>query len=184
MHSLKAPDSDGLPWLFFKTYWTIEGSQVVLAVQNFFSKVWLLPQLNHTFITFIPKKMGTCNFNHFMHISLCNFYYKIFSKIIVNRLRPLLSRIIDPTQAAFVPNWWITKNVVLAQEVVHSFKKSKKKKKKGDQWGLSLIFVSLMIALNGSLSTKFLQLWVLTRSLLGWSNSVSIQLLYLAPQWK
>ena len=50
------------------------------------------------------------------------------SKIIVNRLRPLLSRMIDPAQVAFVPNRWIAKNVVIAKEVVHSFKKTKKKK--------------------------------------------------------
>ena len=52
----------------------------------------------------------------------------MISKIIVSRLRPLLSRMIDPAQVAFVPNRWITENVVIAQEVVHSFKKTKKKK--------------------------------------------------------
>ena len=34
----------------------------------------------------------------------------------------------DPTLSAFVPSCWIAENVVLAQEVVHNFKKSKKKK--------------------------------------------------------
>jgi hypothetical protein len=43
-------------------------------------------------------------------------------------MRPLLSKIIDPSQAVFVPHRWITENVVLAQEVVHSFKQMKKKK--------------------------------------------------------
>jgi hypothetical protein len=52
----------------------------------------------------------------------------VISKIIVNRFRPFLANIVDPAQSAFVPSRWIAKNVVLAQEVVHSFKKSKKKK--------------------------------------------------------
>jgi hypothetical protein len=43
-------------------------------------------------------------------------------------MRPLPSKIIDPSQAAFVPNCWIAENVFLAQEIVHSFKKSKRKK--------------------------------------------------------
>lgn len=43
-------------------------------------------------------------------------------------MRPLLSKIIDPSQAVFVPHRWITENVVLAQEVVHNFKQMKKKK--------------------------------------------------------
>ena len=69
-----------------------------------------------------------CNFNQFRLISLCNFFYKIISKILVNRIRPLLSKIIDPAQVAFVPNRWITENIVLALEVIHSFKHMKRKK--------------------------------------------------------
>jgi hypothetical protein len=43
-------------------------------------------------------------------------------------MRPMLSKIIDPSQAAFVPYMWITENVVIAQEVMHSFKQMKRKK--------------------------------------------------------
>ena len=43
-------------------------------------------------------------------------------------MRPLLNKIVDPAQIAFVPNISITKNVVLAQEIVHSFKQTRKRK--------------------------------------------------------
>ena len=46
----------------------------------------------------------------------------MISKIIVGRLRPLLNRMVDPAQVSFVPNRWINENVVLAHEVIHSFK--------------------------------------------------------------
>ena len=128
MHPLKASGPDGLSELFFKQYWSIIGSEVVVVIQKIFKEGRLLRSCNHTYITLIPKRQGVCNFNQFRPISLCNFYYKIISKIIVNRMRPLLSKIIDPSQAAFVPHGWITENVVLAQEVVHSFKQIKKKK--------------------------------------------------------
>jgi hypothetical protein len=114
MHPPKAPGLDGFSGIFFKKYWSIVGDQVVAAVQSFFRDGWLLRNVNHTYITLIPKKQGACNFNHFRSISLCNFYYKIISKIIVNRMRPLLSKIIDPSQAAFVPDRWIAENMVLA----------------------------------------------------------------------
>ena len=39
-----------------------------------------------------------------------------------------MNKLIDPTQVAFVPNRWITENVILAQEVVHNFKTLKRKK--------------------------------------------------------
>jgi hypothetical protein len=103
------------------------GSQVVSAIQNFFRDGWLPKNCNHTYITLIPKKQVACNFSQFRPISLCNFFYKIISKILVNRMRPLLSKIIDPSQAAFVPNRWIIENVIIAREVVHSFKQMKRK---------------------------------------------------------
>ena len=103
MHPLKAPGPDGFPGLFFKKYWNIVGDQTVFAIQSFFQEGWMLQQFNHTFITLILKKAGACNFNYFRPISLCNFYYKVIAKILVNRLRPLLSKIIDPAQGAFVP---------------------------------------------------------------------------------
>jgi hypothetical protein len=104
------------------------GSQVIFVVQSFFRDGWMLREFNQTFITLIPKKHGACNFNQFRPISLCNFCYKIISKILVSRLRPLLNKLIDPAQVAFVPNKWITENIILAQEVVHSFKTLKRKK--------------------------------------------------------
>lgn len=128
MHPLKALGPDGFSGVFFKKYWSIVGDQVVATVQSFFRDGWLLRNVNHTYIMLIPKKQGACNFNHFRPISLCNFYYKIISKIIVNRMRPLLSKIIDPSQAAFVLDRWIVENMILAQEVVHSFKNMKRKK--------------------------------------------------------
>ena len=53
---------------------------------------------------------------------------KFISKIQVNRLRPMLTRMIDQALVAFVPNRWIAENIILAQEVVHSFKKMGKKR--------------------------------------------------------
>jgi hypothetical protein len=128
MNSHKAPGPDGLPGLFFKKYWDTVGMQVIAAVQSFFRDGWLLSQMNHTYITLIPKRQGASNFNQFRPISLCNFYYKIISKILVLRLRPILPKLIDPAQVAFVPDRWIAENVVLAQEVVHTFHNMKRKK--------------------------------------------------------
>ena len=92
------------PLLVLKLFWPFK---------IYFEKAGYSP-INHTFITLIPKKLGACNFNQFRPISLCNFYYKVIAKILVNKLRPLLSQIIDSSQSAFVPNRWIIENVVLA----------------------------------------------------------------------
>jgi len=104
MKSLKAPGPDGFLALFYKHYWETIGDQIVSATQSLFRDGWLLKEFNQTFISLIPKKKGACNFSQFRPISLCNVCYKVISKIIVNRLRPLLSKMVNPAQVAFVPN--------------------------------------------------------------------------------
>ena len=93
--SLKSPGPDGLPALFYKHYWETVGDQVTLAVHDFFKYGKLFQEFNSTFIVLIPKKNGACNFNQFHPISLCNVVYKAISKILVDRLRPLLEKMVD-----------------------------------------------------------------------------------------
>jgi hypothetical protein len=90
--------------------------------------------------------------NQFRPISLCNTVYKIVTKIIVNRLRPILGNLVSPFQAAFVPGRRGIDNVIIAQELIHSIQR----KRVGlVSLSLSLIWRKLMIDLNGISSVKF-----------------------------
>ncbi|XP_061998979.1 uncharacterized protein LOC133716290 [Rosa rugosa] len=54
--------------------------------------------LNHTIISLIPKIDGPQHMANFQPISLCTTIYKVISKIIVARIRPLMQHLISPNQ--------------------------------------------------------------------------------------
>ena len=55
-------------------------------------------------------------------IALCNVIYKIISKVIANRLWPLLPFLISPEQAEFVVGRQILDGIILVHETIHSVK--------------------------------------------------------------
>jgi len=78
--------------------------------------------LNSTFITLIPKRSKTTYFDDFRLILLCNFIYKIISKIITKHLKPILAKVISPEQFRFLPRRQILDAVGATQEGIHSIK--------------------------------------------------------------
>lgn len=58
--------------------------------------------LNKTLIILIPKISAPERINQFQPITLCNVLYKIITKVLVNRLRPLMVKITSLSQASFV----------------------------------------------------------------------------------
>ena len=95
MAPLKAPGSDGMPPLFFQTFWSDIGLDVSEAVLSCLNSGTILKSINHTFLTLIPKVKNPEIVAQFRPISLCNVIYKILSKVIVNRLKPFLNSIIS-----------------------------------------------------------------------------------------
>jgi hypothetical protein len=97
------------------------------------------PRVNETGIMLIPKTEKLVLLKDYRPISLCNIIYKIVSKCLVNRLRPLLEDIISPTQSAFIPSRMITDNALIAFECLHAIRCGNNRSKKFGAFKLDLI---------------------------------------------
>jgi len=125
--SFKTLGPDGFGAGFFKNYWHIIKKDLFNGVSEFFTNCKMLKEINHTFIKLIPKVPNRSKTNHYRPISLCSTIYKTISKILVNRLRPLLEKLISPFQSAFIPGRSIHDNILLTHEIMHKFKNLKTK---------------------------------------------------------
>ena len=89
----KAPRLDGLHARFFQQFWSNVGRSVCSMVISTVSSGVIPEYLNETLVTLIPKCQYPESLNNYRPISFCNTVYKIVSKIIVGRIRPLISKL-------------------------------------------------------------------------------------------
>ena len=93
--------------------------------KNIFETRVMLEYLNETLILLIPKCQSPKSLSNYMPIILCNSIYKVVTKIIIGRIRPLLDRIISHVQSASVPGRRGLDNIIIAQELIHSLDNKK-----------------------------------------------------------
>ena len=123
MGAMKAPGPDGFQAIFYQKNWDIVSPSVYETVLSILDGKGLPPGINETFLVLIPKVDKPERPTQFRPIGLCNVIYKIVTKAIVNRIKPLLPVVTSCTQTSFIPGRQITDNIVIVQEVLHTMKR-------------------------------------------------------------
>lgn len=100
---------------------------VVTTCLHILNDQGIIEPLNHTFIALIPKVLKPRKVSEFRPISSRNVVYRIITKVISNRLKPILAQIISPTHSAFLPNRLITDNIIISYECLHKIRHCKRK---------------------------------------------------------
>jgi len=95
MNPGKAPGPDGFTMNFFQACWDTVKWDLWKVVEDSHHSGLILPVPNSTFLTLIPKVDKPAEPASFRPIALCNVIYKIITKFIANRLKPILPSIIS-----------------------------------------------------------------------------------------
>jgi hypothetical protein len=118
----KSPGPDGWTVELYLHFFELMGPDLLEAIEDSRNRGLVNKHLNNTFIVLIPKQNLPRHFSDYRPISLCNLSYKIITKIIANRIRPLLSRTLAEEQLGFLKGRQILDAIGTAQECLHSIK--------------------------------------------------------------
>ncbi|KAM1951519.1 hypothetical protein ACFX15_006123 [Malus domestica] len=127
MGGLKAPGPDGFQGIFYQSQWDIIASDVNNMIVDLTNGSLQPLRLNATHLALIPKVQNPDSVSQFRPISLCNYSYKILSKVLANRLKRWMPVLISTTQNAFVEGRQIQDNIGIAHELFHFLKNRKTK---------------------------------------------------------
>ena len=125
MNGDKAPGPDGFSLSFWQFSWEFVKVEVMGFFKEFHERGRFVRSLNSTFLVLIPKKAGAEDLRDFRPISLVGGLYKLLAKVLANRLKKVMGKVVSSTQNAFVEGRQILDAALIANEAIDSMLKNK-----------------------------------------------------------
>ena len=119
MKNQKSPGSDGITAEFYKIFWHDIKDYYLKSIYFSFQNQELTELQKQSVITLLPKP-GKDNIllENWRPISLLNVDYKIATKVIANRIKNVLPKLIHETQTGFMKGRYIGENIRLIFETI------------------------------------------------------------------
>jgi hypothetical protein len=103
MEHNKAPGPVSFPVEFYQVLWDLVKGDLFALFREFYRGNLPLYSLNFGTIILLPKSVEAMTIQQYRPICLLNVSFKIFTKVITNRLATVAQKVIQPTQSAFLP---------------------------------------------------------------------------------
>nr|CAN66460.1 hypothetical protein VITISV_035842 [Vitis vinifera] len=117
MNGDKAPGPDGFTVAFWQNAWDFTKEEIMDMFKEFHEHNSFVRSLNNTFLVLIPKKSGVEDLEDCKPISLLEGLYKLLAKVLANRLKKVIGKVVSIAQNAFVTGRQILNASLIANEV-------------------------------------------------------------------
>ncbi|RVX18962.1 putative ribonuclease H protein [Vitis vinifera] len=118
MNGDKALDPDRFTVAFWQNCWETVKKEVLDMFKEFHEQNSFIKSLNNTFLVFLSKKGGAEDLGDYRPISLLGGLYKLLAKVLANRLKKVIGKVVSPNQNAFIKGRQILDASLIANEVM------------------------------------------------------------------
>jgi hypothetical protein len=125
MEHNKSPGPDGFPPEFYQVFWEVIKGDLMALFWEFQHGSLPLFSLNFDMIILLPKCAEAIKIQQYIPICLLNVSFKIFSKVLTNRLTSVAHKVILPPQMDFLPGRNIMEGAIVLHETIHELHRKK-----------------------------------------------------------
>jgi hypothetical protein len=125
MEHNKAPGPDGFPAEFYQVFWEVIKDDLMAVFRDFHRGNLSLNNLNFGIITLLPKNKEARQIQQYRPICLLNVSFKVFTKVMTNRIALVAQKVIRPSQTAFLKGRNIMEGAIILYETLHEMHRKK-----------------------------------------------------------
>jgi hypothetical protein len=125
MEHNKALGPDGFSAEFYQSCWDIIKKDLMALFTYFHQGTLPIHRLNFGTIILLPKSKEAIAIQQGIPISLLNVSFKIFTKVATNRIIEVPTKVISPTQTAFLLGRNVLEGDIIMHEIIHEMHRKK-----------------------------------------------------------